>query len=262
MEEGLAPNPRAGRPASSGDVGFGATVKRAPRSEDLDVVEVEVEMLVIQAVDMVVASEKIDAGAKQDSAWLWAEPELVSQVPTTSEESAIAVQDGPELGRVRCVGVRRQAGVQPCARGPLDLQSLGGLAEGYWTSPKPVGLTRVRCDRQHGRPLPPPPPTPGRSEVHAHAIGQPLDTCCLDMQRAFLHAPGVDRVFTAPPGGFERRPSREAPAEGLRSQERTTGVHRVVGDSVVSARVDPSQCVSTHFFSPGIRGPSERVSMT
>lgn len=115
-------------------------------------------MLVIQAVDMVVASEKIDAGAKQDSAWLWAEPELVSQVPTTSEESAIAVQDGPELGRVRCVGVRRQAGVQPCARGPLDLQSLGGLAEGYWTSPKPVGLTRVRCDRQHGRPLPPPPP--------------------------------------------------------------------------------------------------------
>lgn len=51
------------------------------------------------------------------------------------------------------------------------------------------------------------PARPLRPEVellHVHVIDQNLDLCYLDVQHACLHAPEVDRVFAAPPAGFER----------------------------------------------------------
>lgn len=68
--------PRAGLAPSSSDVNFGASVKWARHSEELD--SVEVEKLMIQAVNMQLASEKFDQQAKREPTWLWEEPELVS----------------------------------------------------------------------------------------------------------------------------------------------------------------------------------------
>ena len=39
--------------------------------------------------------------------------------------------------------------------------------------------------------------------IHVHAADQELHICYLDVQRAFLHSPEEERVFTNPPVGFE-----------------------------------------------------------
>ena len=50
-------------------------------------------------------------------------------------------------------------------------------------------------------------PTPDALEVellHLHALEQQLDLCYVDVQRAFLHAPETQKVFTKAPQGWEQ----------------------------------------------------------
>lgn len=164
----------------------------------------EVEEFMIQAVDMSLAAEKIDEEAKKDSTWLWEEPGLVSQVPITDEELAIARQE--EVQNLNEFGVLEYADKEEFNRGNGDL----------WNSSRWEDLRkdagRVCCrwvlrefatSADQGDVFS---PTPDHAEVelmHVHGLDQKLDVCSLDVQRAFLHAPEVDRAFTSPPEGCE-----------------------------------------------------------
>ena len=182
---------------------FEHDVKRSKHDQD-DVMCVDFEEYLVTAVDMAEFQRQSDADAEKDSVWLWEEPSLKYTLPITEKELVVARQE--EVDNLNKFGVLKYVHIEAFSQTPgakwigsrwEDQRKDSGCVRSRWVLQE-FATSNVHGDFHSA--------TPDALEielVHLHALDQDLDLGYIDVQRAFLHAPELDNVFTWAPAGHD-----------------------------------------------------------
>ena len=182
---------------------FQHDVKRTKHDGD-DVMCVDFEEYLVTAVDMAEFQRRSDEDAEKDSVWMWEEPTLKFTLPITDKELIVARQE--EVDNLNKFGVLKYVHPDVFSQTPdakwigsrwEDVRKDSGCVRSRWVLQE-FATSNVHGDFHSA--------TPDALEielVHLHALDQELDLGYIDVQRAFLHAPEIDSVFTWAPAGHD-----------------------------------------------------------